>query len=90
MNQTPHSTAGMQALRQNAQALHTCPWAPSLRPLLAQAALAVSPDTVGEPIAPTNPGGMCSEAIGPERELIVYFGKWAEPQRQVVIYAVVF
>ena len=55
-----------------------------------RAALEVAPDTVGEPLVATNPHGMRTEAIGPDRELIVYFGKWAEPQQKVVIYGVVF
>ena len=34
----------IQAMRHQAKALHTCPWAPPLRPPLAQAALAQSPE----------------------------------------------
>jgi hypothetical protein len=55
-----------------------------------RSALELAPDTVGQPLIASNPHGMRTEAIGPDRELIVYFGKWAEPQRRVVIYGVVF
>lgn len=55
-----------------------------------RATLEVAPDSVGAPLVASNPIGMRTEAIGPDRELIVYFGKWADPQRRVVIYAVVF
>jgi hypothetical protein len=54
------------------------------------ATLEVAPDTVGAPLVAANPGGMRTEAVGPDRELVVCFGKWADPQRRVVVYAVVF
>lgn len=53
-------------------------------------ALAVAPDEIGLPLSSENPDGMRTAAIGAGRGLIVYFGKWAEPQRVVVIYAIIF
>ncbi|WP_433798156.1 hypothetical protein [Actinomycetospora sp. CA-084318] len=50
-----------------------------------RAALTVAPDDVGVPLSSDRPEGMRTEAIGPDRTMIVYFGKWAEPQRVVVV-----
>lgn len=55
-----------------------------------RAALEVAPDAIGTPLSADRPEGMRTAAIGPERDVIVYFGKWADPQRVVMIYAIVF
>lgn len=55
-----------------------------------RAALEVAPDDVGAPLSADRPDGMRTEAIGPERNVIVYFGKWADPQGVVVVYGLVF